>query len=160
MFKKLLSFILICIISIPLVACGSAEEKENEKEKPKEITFTENEEKDIIENIKLMCEGTAYNKADFIIHTELQEDFTKYNNVLKVIVIKNEDEVLEYYKSSVPETEPKESIKKSLTLDTAISAASDSVDKIKQFDRIVAVLYSTEDDYKNDNSYAVDTLNI
>ncbi len=161
MFKKLLSFILICIISIPLVACGSdTKEETSGVEKVDEITLTKEEENKALENINLMCEGTAYDKANIKIKTELQEDYTKTSNVLKLIVIKDRTEVETYYRLNGDGDNIDDSIKKSLALDTAIISASEEVSKINDFDKIVAVLYSSEQDYKDDNSYCVDTLNI
>ncbi|MPM26238.1 hypothetical protein SDC9_72739 [bioreactor metagenome] len=160
MFKKILSFILICIISIPLVACGGNEEDTSEIEKVDEITLTKDEENKALENINLMCEDTAYDKADIKIKTELQEDYTKTINVLKLIVIKDRTEVETYYSLNGAGDDIKDSIKKSLALDTAITSASEEVNKINDFDKIVAVLYSSEQDYKDDNSYCTDILNI
>ncbi|WP_434796623.1 hypothetical protein [Terrisporobacter vanillatitrophus] len=160
MFKKILSFILICIISIPLVACGGNEEDTSEIEKVDEITLTKDEENKALENINLMCEDTAYDKADIKIKTELQEDYTKTSNVLKLIVIKDRTEVETYYSLNGAGDDIKDSIKKSLALDTAITSASEEINKINDFDKIVAVLYSSEQDYKDDNSYCTDILNI
>ena len=155
--KKLLSLVSISIIALSLVACGNAE-VEDDKEKPEEVTLSTEEESAALETIKYMCGETAYDGATFKLVTELQEDFTKYNNVLKLIVIKDKTEVETYYRLNGDGETVEDSIKKSLVLDTAISAVEN--DKINKFDRIVAVIYDSEEDYNNDNSYSVDTLEI
>lgn len=155
--RKLLNLVMISVIALSLSACSNTE-TEDIKEKPAEITLSTEEESAALETIKYMCGDTAYDNAKFKLVTELQEDFNKYNNVLKLIVIKDKTEVETYYRLNGGGDTIDDSIKKSLVLDTAISAVDN--DKINKFDRIVAVIYDSEEDYNNDDSYAVDTLEI
>ncbi len=160
--KKIAMILFSMLVSLSLVACSTETEEPKQEEKPKKeaIVLSDDETSKAIETIKYMCEDTVYDKADIKLVTEQQEEFTTTNNVLKVIVIKDRTEVETYFRLNGGEDTVEKSIKKALHLDTAVSAASENNSKITEFDRVVAVLYSTEEDFKNDKSYAVDVLEL
>lgn len=152
MLKKILSFILICIISIPLVACGgnnestSVEEKENNKDK-EELTLTDDDVSKIKENLETFTEGTAFDGATFKVELD--------KNTLKISVIKPIKDIMTTYKTTTAD-DTVEAIRKSLVFD-------DTYDAIKEetglkFDSMQVFIFGSEDELKNNDYYTLKSI--
>ncbi|PWL55293.1 MAG: hypothetical protein DBY38_02200 [Clostridium cadaveris] len=161
---KKIFLLVITITMLGVVGCSSANssDKKESSDTPKKeaIVLTDEEQDKALETINFMCEGTAYDKSIIKLESEQHDQGLRIDNVLQVSVIKDRSEVETYFRLEGAGDTVEDSIKKALTLDTAVSAATEDLNKINEFDKIIAVLYSSEEDYKNDNSYLVDTLEI
>lgn len=150
MFKKILSFILICIISIPLVACGgnnestSVEEKENNKE---ELTLNDDDISKIKENLETFTEGTAFDSATFEVGLD--------KNTLKVSVIKPITDIMESY-GTFSADDTVEAIRKSLVFDDVYEAIKEETGL--KFDSMQVFIFGDEEQFKNNDYYTLKTI--
>lgn len=150
MFKKLLSFILICVISIPLVACGGNDEsasKVENKDSKEELVLTDKDISKIKENLDTFTKETAFEGATFEIELNKKD--------LKISVIKPITDIMTSYKTTTAD-DTVEAIKKTLVFDDAYDTIVEETGL--KVDCMQVFIYNGEDEFKNNDYYTLKTI--
>lgn len=161
MFKKILSFILICMTLVALVGCSDSSNNEaQETEATKEKIILEKEEIEMIKtDITDSILASAYEGAIIKVESKQEKILASTDNVLEISVIKSINDIASTY-NTLSSDDTVKAIRKSLTFDTAIEIASEKIDKIKEFDKIKVSIYNSEEEFEKSEYWTYKNINM
>lgn len=145
--KKILSLLVITLLSFSLVACSSTDTKEPVKEevKKEELTLSDADIKTIKDELTSSCTATAFEGAKFEVKLN--------KNELSVSVIKNVNDIMKGLNTTTAD-DTVEAIKKSLTFDTAY----ETINKDNKYNCLQVFIFTDEEAYKNNDYYTLKTI--
>lgn len=149
MFKKILVFMLVCIVLISLVGCNSENSASTTKSETKkeELTLTDKDISKINEELKIFTEGTAFDSATFKVELD--------KNTLKISVIKPIKDIMTTYKTTTAD-DTVEAIRKSLVFDDAYDAIKEETGL--KFDSMQIFIFNSEEQFKNNDYYTLKSI--
>lgn len=150
MFKKILTFVLICMALISLVGCSSSENSTSttkSETKKEEITLTDKDISKIKENLDTFTKGTAFDGATFEIDID--------KNTLKISVIKPINDIMGSY-GTLSADDTVETIRKSLVFDDAYETIQEETGL--KFNSMQVFIFNSEEQFKNNDYYTLKSI--
>ena len=150
MFRKILVFMLVCIVLISLVGCSNSENSASttkSETKKEELTLTDKDISKIKENLKVFTEGTAFDSATFKVELD--------KNTLKISVIKPITDIMKSY-STISADDTVEAIRKSLVFNDAYETIKEETEL--KFNSMQVFIFNSEDELKNNDYYTLKTI--